>query len=102
MSDHEQERWVQVYKAAVFELEQSLMAGRIAEARDEIVKRVEELRHVPGLHDAEQKAIEDALNNLRFLEREDVLITARRQKAEVALQRLRTLAPRIERPHRDG
>ena len=35
----------------------------------EIVKRVEALRQIPGLHDKEQEAIEDALNNLRFLER---------------------------------
>jgi hypothetical protein len=40
-SDYDQEKWIEVYKSAVLELEQSLIAGRLAEARAEIVKRIE-------------------------------------------------------------
>ena len=38
-------------------------------------------------------------NNLQFLEREDAAITAEEErKAEAALERLRSIAPRIKRP----
>ena len=97
MADHDREKWVELYKTAVFELEQSFMPGRIADARAEIVKRVEALRQLPGLHGMERHAIEDALNNLRFLEREDAQITEQRKKAELALEQLQVLEPTIER-----
>ena len=97
MADHDRGKWVELYKTAVFELEQSLMAGRIANARAEIVRRVETLRQLPGLHEMEQRAIDDALNNLRFLEREDAQITEKRKKAELALERLHLLEPTIKR-----
>ena len=77
--DYDQQKWYAVYQAAVVELQQSLMAGRIADARAEIVKRVEALRNIPGLHKEEQHAIEDALQNLRFLEREDAGDNGRRR-----------------------
>lgn len=100
MIDHDKEKWVEVYQAAVLELKQSLMAGRIADARAEIVKRIEALRNIPGLHEAERQAIEDALNTLQFLEREDSAITAdeERKKAAAALERLLEIAPKIKRP----
>jgi hypothetical protein len=47
---------MELYKAAVFELERSLIAERIAEARAEIVKRVDALRQITGLHDEAQQA----------------------------------------------
>ena len=103
MTEHDQEKWVELYKAAVLELKQSLMARRIADARAEIVKRIEALRDIPGLHEEERQAIEDALNSLQFLEREDVAITAEeeRNKAAAALERLLVIAPKNERPN-DG
>ncbi len=103
MAEHDQEKWVELYKAAVLELKQSLMAGRIADARTEIVKRIEALRAIPGLHEEERQAIEDALNNLQFLEREDTAITAEEEhnKAAAALERLLVIATKIERPN-DG
>ena len=99
MGEHDKEKWVKVYQAAVLELKQSLMAGRIADAHAEIVNRIEALRDIPGLHREERQAIEDALNNLQFLEREDAAITAEeeRQAARVALERLRSIAPKIKR-----
>jgi len=102
VTGHDRQKWVELYKTAVFELEQSFMAGRIADARAEIVKRVEALRQLPGLHKTEQRAIEDALNNLRFLEREDAQITEQRRKAEVALEQLHLLEPTIERLQNQG
>ncbi len=55
MTEHDQEKWVELYKAALLELKQSLMAGRIAEAGAEILKRIEALRDIPGLHDEERQ-----------------------------------------------
>ena len=80
------------------------MSGRIAGARAEIVKRLEALREIPGQHHEERQAIKDALNNLRFLEREDVkhAVEEHRKKAESALERLRSIAPKIERPNEES
>ena len=97
--DYDQEKWIEFYKSAVFELEQSLVAGRIADAREEIVKRLEALRNIPGLHISEQQAIEDALNNLRVLEREDADITEQHEKTKAALERLRSIEPKIKGPN---
>ena len=102
MSDYDQEKWVEVYKSAVLELEQSLIVGRIADARAEIVKRIEGLGSIPGLHEEERQAIEDALNNLNFLQRENATaITAEEERAaaQAALERLRSIVPRIKRPN---
>jgi len=74
------------------------MTGRIADAREEIVKRVAALRDIPGIHDEERQAIEDALSSLRSLERLEVKYQAeeQRKKAEAALEKLRAIAPKIE------
>lgn len=100
MSEYDREKWVELYQSALLELKQSLMAGRIADARAEIVKRLKALREIPGLHKEERQAIEDALNTLQFLEREDAEITAddERKKAAAALERLLKVAPKSERP----
>jgi hypothetical protein len=94
VNDHDRERWVGLYKAAVFELERSLVAGRIANARTEILMRVEALCQIPGLHDKEQRAIEDALSHLRSLERED----ADSQTAQESGSRLGTIAHDSRQP----
>ena len=102
--DYDQEKWYALYEAAVVELKQSLMAGRIADARAEIVRRVEALRDIPGLHNEERQAIEDALRSLRFLEREDEAIAAEeeRKRAAEALEHLLKIAPKIKRPQQEG
>jgi hypothetical protein len=99
--DYDKEKWVEVYKSAVFELEQSLITGRIEQARAEIVKRVAALRNISGLHGEERQAIEDAIYNLRVLEREDVKHAAEEQRkaAEAALERLRSIEARIKLPN---
>lgn len=53
------------------ELEQAKIAGQIGNARKEIAARIEKLRSMPGLHAQKRHALEDALNSLRSLERED-------------------------------
>ena len=55
----------------MLELQRAKIAGQIGDARSEIAARIERLRAIPGLHGPERQAIEDALNNLRVLERED-------------------------------
>ena len=50
MPSYDQETWVQLLKSALLELEHSPMTGRIADAREEIVKRVAALRDIPGIH----------------------------------------------------
>ena len=73
------------------------MADRIRDTRIEIAARIEKLRDIPGLHAQERQAIEDALNSLQTLEREEARHAADdRRIAESAIEKLRALAPRLE------
>jgi hypothetical protein len=66
------------------------MAGRIRDTRIEIAARIEKLHDIPGLHAQEKQAIEDALNSLRTLEREEERYAADdRRIAESAIEKLR-------------
>ena len=75
------------------------MRGRIGDARIEIVARVEKLKAISGLPRAEDRAIEDALNALRFLEREEERYdeNQRRQALETAMRKLQSLGPKMKR-----
>lgn len=99
MHDYNAEKWVALYRSALVELEQALMAGRILEARKEIAARVEALRDIPGLHTHELHAIDDALRTLKLLEVEDAKYAADQHKevAQEALRKLRRLEPTIMR-----
>src|ERR1700730_12024352 len=70
-ADYYQEKWVELYKKAILELEHAKMTGRIGDARTELAARVEQLREVPGLHAAEIQAIDDAYRTLQRLEGEE-------------------------------
>lgn len=97
MAEHEREDWYRIYSRAMLELEQAKMAGWIADARNEIAARIEKLREMPGLHDLERQAIDDALNSLRVLEREVERAKAdERRIAEEALEKLRTIEPKFK------
>jgi hypothetical protein len=98
MSDYDREKWVEVYITAVMELEHAAMTGRIGDARIAISTRLEKLKHLPGLHAREHQAIEDALNNLRVLEREEKRFAEGEKKRALdeALQKIRSLAPRFQ------
>jgi len=93
------EKWFEVYEKAVTELERAKMRGRIGEARAEIRSRVEKLKDIPGLHSAEYQAIDDALNALRFLEREEDRYdeNQRRETLEVASRKIQSLGPKIRK-----
>ena len=99
MPEYSEEKWVEVYQKALTELGHAMMRGRIGDARTEILVRVEKLKSIPSLHAREDRAIDDALNALRFLEREEDRYdeNQRRQALETALRKLETIGPRIKK-----
>ena len=94
--DYDNEDWLRLYQRALLELENAKMAGRIGDARTEIAARIEKLRDLPGLHADERHAIEDALNALRSLERVEEHEENERRIAELAIEKLRVIAPKFE------
>ena len=97
MPDRDKELWVDLYRMAMMELENAKIAGRIGDARIEILARLEKLRDIPGLHSVEKQAIDDALSGLRSLERvEEHDADNERRVADQALQSLGVIAPRFE------
>jgi hypothetical protein len=58
-------RWKKTYEAAIFELDPTKVQLRISEARRAILDRVEQLLTHPW--DSEQRALNEALRNLRAL-----------------------------------
>jgi|HubBroStandDraft_2_1064218.scaffolds.fasta_scaffold580847_1 hypothetical protein len=99
MSDNPEEKWIELYTSAMLELKHAVVAGRILEARTEIAARIEKLREIPGLHDQELLALDDALHNLRTLERieQQADPDQQRKAGQAALEKVQSLAPRIER-----
>lgn len=84
----------------MLELSRAAMAGRISDARGEITARLETLKQHPGLHQHEHLAIQDALNNLRVLEREEKRLASdeKNRLLQEAIQKLASLAPTFVRP----
>jgi hypothetical protein len=78
--DFSRERWLALYQAALLELNQSLVAGRIREARDSIAERLALLFDTPEPHSQESLAISDATSGLRALEIEDNRLVAGKQR----------------------
>ena len=64
------QRWIALYQLALLEPDPSKMASRLLDARHEIFNRAEELRDLPGPHETESQAIQDALNHMRSLHKE--------------------------------
>jgi hypothetical protein len=95
--DYNGENWLACYQAALVELEQAKMSGRIKEARTAIVARVEQLQTMPGLHGDERQAIADALSSLRYLEQEEERHDAaiHRRAVEAALRKFRSSDPAL-------
>lgn len=95
---HENEKWFSLYQSALVELERATMTGRIGDARNSIAARLQELKGMPKLHMEERQAIEDALNGLKMLEREEERYQAEERRiAERALEILRRIAPKLEK-----
>jgi hypothetical protein len=67
---HVVQGWVAVYHLALLEIDRARMPARLNDARHEMFDRIEELRDLSGSHDGEHQAIQDALANIRALERE--------------------------------
>ena len=99
MADYSGEKWIDIYQKALLELEHARMRGRIGDARAEIIARVERLKTMPGLHEQEDQAIDDALNALRFLEREEDRYdeNQRRMALETAARKLESIGPKIKK-----
>ena len=98
MDNYSNQKWVTLYQAALIELEHALIHGRITDARAEITDRLEMLAAMPGLHGYERGAIQDALANLRVVEREEIRHSEneKHRLAQAALEKLKTIAPKIE------
>ena len=69
--------WVSIYQAALIELEQAKMSGRITEGQKAIVCRIETLSNVPGILPEEKNAIKSALHSLRALEEAEAEVVRR-------------------------
>ena len=106
MRDYDQSQWYRLYSRAMLELEHALMTGRIMDARREILSRLEILRDMPGLHEHERQAIQEALSGLRGVEREEVRYADEQieDAAKLALEKLRAIEPAIKlvAPSLDG
>ena len=100
MRDYDSQKWYDLYKTAMLELERAAMTGRIHDARAEITNRLEALQQHPNLHQGELSAIRDALNNLRVLEREEENLAAEDTKRLLrqTVQALKISAPKFGEP----
>jgi hypothetical protein len=77
---HAAQRWVALYELALVEIDRGRMSGRLHDARHEMFDRVEELRDLSGSHDAEHQAIQDALANMRSLDKGQQQWAARKEQ----------------------
>jgi hypothetical protein len=102
--DYENEEWVSLYRAAILELEHAKISDRIKTTRTAILARVEKLQSMPGLHSYERLALADALSGLRVLQDEERRYDAeqKRRAIEGALEKLRSVAPRVLKNQGDG
>ncbi|HEX4427256.1 MAG TPA: hypothetical protein VH079_17785 [Terriglobales bacterium] len=71
IAQHTAEEWIVAYHRVLLELDQHRMGDQLCSARNAMFDRIEELRNLRGSHDIEHKAIHDALNTLRSLEKEN-------------------------------
>jgi hypothetical protein len=69
MDEEQEQRWVELYRTALLELDCTMLPERIRYAHDAIQKRLAKLAtNGTGKSAlAEQRALEDALRNLRIL-----------------------------------
>jgi ferric-dicitrate binding protein FerR (iron transport regulator) len=94
--NHENEKWIKLYKAALLEAEPYLVPVRIADARAALTKRLEALQKASASRNREYQSVEEALNSLRLLEER------RERKAAEEEQRNQRKAAPDERQTRHG
>ena len=89
---------------SLLELQRAAITGRIRDARTEITTRLQTLRQRPDLHHTERSAIQDSLNNLRVLEREEERLAAEDKKRILhqTVQTLKAIAPKFGGPEQQG
>jgi hypothetical protein len=100
MNGYDKQKWFDLYRTALLELNRAAMTGRISDARGEIASRLERLKQHPGLHQHEYQAIQDALNNLRVLEREEKRLASdeKNRLLQESIQKLASVAPKFVGP----
>jgi hypothetical protein len=100
VNEYEQQKWFELYKAAMLETERAAMTGRICDARAEMISRLEKLGQHPGAHQDECHTIQDALLNLKMLEIEEAHLAAEDKKhlMQETKQKLQDGAPKFKRP----
>jgi len=99
MEDYKQQDWVALYQSALIELEQAKIAESVNAAQKAIIARIEALRALPGLHNEERHAIDDAMRALGLLQREEADSDADTERRAVneTLEHLRSIGPGIKR-----
>jgi hypothetical protein len=60
--------WRELYKAALYEVDQNKLPGRIAQAEKAVVLRARELFQATGDHSEETEALDDVMYALHALE----------------------------------
>jgi hypothetical protein len=100
VNEYEQQKWFELYKAAMLELDRAVITGRIGDARAEMITRLEKLGQHPGLHQDEYHTIQDALRNMQLLEIEEAHLAAEDKKRLLheTAQKLQGVAPKFKRP----
>jgi hypothetical protein len=58
MNDYDKQKWFDLYKTALLELNRAAMTGRISDARGEIATRLERLKQHPALHQHLQESVQ--------------------------------------------
>jgi uncharacterized protein with WD repeat len=100
MNEYDKQKWFDLYRTALLELNRAAMTGRISDARDEIATRLEILKQHPELHKHESQAIQDALNNLRVLEQQEARLAAddKSRLLQETIQKIASVAPKFAGP----
>ena len=70
MPEGQGQDWMDLYRAALLELDLKELPGRIQKAQNAIRERFKQLPQDQKQYKAERQALEDALQNLRVLTRE--------------------------------
>jgi hypothetical protein len=87
--------WVSIYQAALIELEQAKISGRITEAQKAIIGSIEILSSMPNIQPEEKNALDHAVRSLRGLEEDEP--EALRRAVTKTLDDLHLLGPAIRR-----
>jgi hypothetical protein len=97
--DYSKKKWIHLYTIAMMDLQHALKPGRIIDTSGEIVRRIEILKGVPGLNQDDRRAIDDAVNGLRSLAKQESQQRAEHQRraAQLAIDKLSSIAPLIGR-----